>query len=280
MDWLAGHAAASYIAGGEVKDAVRVCRRIAGHGWSSTICPWDGLHDPPEYVLATYKTALNSIVNENIDSYLSIKVPSIGYNFALLTELVDIARENGVRLHFDSLAPETASPSLALLEKALKTYSNLSYTLPSRWNRSMADAEKIIDLGIPVRLVKGQWPDPAAPDIDPGFNFLNLIDLFAGRASQVAVATHDSSLAKESLIRLQRSGTVCELEQLYGLPMRHNIVAKPLGIPVRVYIPYGHAYLSYALSEMRNRPIILAWLLKDFLAGLGKRALKDKAVVS
>jgi proline dehydrogenase len=271
LNWVAKHAAASYIAGPEVKDAVRVCRQVAEHGWSSTICPWDGPHDSPEYVVSTYKTALNSIIGENIDSYLSIKVPSIGYNFNFLTELVKIAREHGVRIHFDSLAPDTASPSIALLERTLKIYPHVSYTLPSRWGRSITDVNKIIDLGVPVRVVKGQWPDPAESNIDSGSNFLKLIDVLAGRASHVAVATHDTSLAKESLTRLQASGTVCELEQLYGLPMRVDSVANPLGIPVRVYIPYGYAYLSYALSEMRNRPIILAWLLRDFFIGVNKR---------
>ena len=267
---VAKYAAASYIAGPEVKDAIRVCRQVAEHGLRSTICPWDGPDDPPEKVVSTYKAALHSIGDENLDCYLSIKAPSMKYNFENMEELVEIARGHGVRIHFDSLAPDTASLSMALLEKTLQIYSNISYTLPSRWQRSVADAEKLIDLNIPVRLVKGQWPDPAEPNIDPRANFLNLVDVLAGRASYVAIATHDTWLAKESLIRLKASETVCELEQLYGLPMRIHSVAKPLDVPARVYIPYGYAYLSYSLSAMRKRPIILAWLLKDFLAGIKK----------
>jgi proline dehydrogenase len=277
LNWIAKYAAASYIAGPEVADAIRVCKQLAEHGRSSTICPWDGPHDSREHVFTTYEAALTSIIDENIDSYLSIKVPSIGYNFELLTELIDIARGHGVRIHFDSLAPETASPSLLLLERASKKYHKLSCTLPSRWGRSIADAKKIIDLGVAVRVVKGQWTDPVETNRDAGSNFLKLIDILAGRASQVAVATHDTELAKESITRLQASGTVCELEQLYGLPMRVDSVAKPLGVPVRVYVPYGYAYLSYAISAMRKRPIILAWLLRDFLLGIKKNPLKAKA---
>lgn len=274
--WIAKYAASSYIAGSEVEDAIRVCRQIAERGFRSTICPWDGPQDSPENVASTYKAALNSIKTENLDCYLSIKAPSIKYNFKVMTELVKIAHGHGVRIHFDSLAPDTASPSLAFLERALEIYPHVSYTLPSKWTRSIADAEILVDLGVPVRIVKGQWPDPMEPNIDPRSHFLDLVDSLAGRAKHVAIATHDASLAKESLSRLRKSGTVCELEQLYGLPLRVDSVARPLGIPARVYVPYGHAYLSYALSEMRKRPIILAWLFKDFLAGVNKKIHQSK----
>lgn len=270
LRWVIRYAASSYIAGLETKDAIRVCRHIAENGSRSTICPWDGPHDVPEAVALSYKEAINSIADEKLDCYLSIKVPSLAYDLKLVTELVIIARDHGIRIHFDSLAPDTATASIALLQKTLKIYHNVSYTLPSRWRRSIVDAERMVDLGIPVRLVKGQWPDPSEPNIDAGSNFLNLVDILAGRASLVAIATHDAQLARESLTRLKRAGTACELEQLYGLPMRDS-VARSLGIPVRVYIPYGYAYLSYSLSAVRKRPIILAWLLKDFLAGVKKR---------
>jgi proline dehydrogenase len=272
LNWAAKHAAASYIAGPEVGDALRVCRKVAGLGWRSTICPWDGPHDAPGYVASTYKEALMSMTGDDLDCYLSIKVPSLGYDIKLLTDLMEVARERNVRVHFDSLAPDTAVPSMALLERALKIYRNLSYTLPSGWRRSIEDAEKVIDLGVPVRLVKGQWPDPAGPVADPGACFLELVDALAGRASLVAIATHDVKLAEESLARLRAAGTACELEQLYGLPMRGDRVAKPLGVPVRVYVPYGYAYLAYAVSAMRKRPVILAWLLRDFVAGVKKKA--------
>ena len=269
--WAAGYAAASYIAGLKVQDAINISRQIAKRGLRSTICPWDGPPDPPASVASTYKAALNAIKNENIDCYLSIKAPSIKYDFDIMTELADIARKYDLRIHFDSLAPTTASPSMEFFQKTVRTYPNLGYTLPSRWQRSIADAEKLIELDVPVRVVKGQWADPAEPNTDPKSNFLKLINVLAGRASHVAVATHDPLLAREALSRLKASGTSCELEQLYGLPMRFDSVTIPLGLPGRVYIPYGHAYLSYSLSAIGKRPVILIWLLKDFLIGIRKR---------
>lgn len=182
-----------------------------------------------------------------------------------LASLFEAAGNGGIRIHFDSLALETAHPSLLLLEEVVRLYGQVGYTLPLRWRRSHADAEKIIELGVAVRVVKGQRSDPAGESGDPNLNFLALVDRLAGRAAQVAIATHDRELAREALLRLQRAGTKCELEQLYGLPMGWEQVARPLGIPGRIYLPYGHAYLSYALSEVWRRPIILVWLLNDLI---------------
>ena len=153
------------------------------------------------------------------------------------------------------------------MEKGSRIYQNVSFTLPSRWRRSISDAERAIDLRVAVRVVKGQWPDPDDPKRDPSTSYLNLIDVLRGRATNVGVATHDASLATEALKRLRASETPCELEQLYGLPFLGLRVANRLGVCVRVYVAYGTAWLPYCISQVGRRPIILAWLARDFLQG-------------
>ncbi|MGB9073610.1 MAG: GNAT family N-acetyltransferase [Terriglobales bacterium] len=270
--------APKYIAGLEVEDAIRICRQIDGYGWRSAICPWDGPNDTLDLVASGYRKALHAIRKANLDCYLSIKPPALRYDFDLLKELLELASEHNSRVHFDSLSPDTASPSFALLERAKHIYKNLGCTLPSRWRRSSADAERAVDLEVAVRVVKGQWPDPAQPAIDSRAHYLDLIDVLAGRVPKVAVASHDVVLATDSLLRLKKSGTPCEMEQLFGLPLRIGDVAEPLGITVRVYVPYGYAYLPYALSEIKKRPVILSWILRDLfyqdnsLRTLGKSA--------
>jgi proline dehydrogenase len=261
--WVGQHAARSYIAGPDVQDAIEICRQAAGYGWSSTICPWDGAEDTPDGVARSYETALESVGRGRLDCYLSIKVPSLGYNPGLLKSLLTSAGRHGIRVHFDAQEPETASPTFAMIEEARSYYDNLGCTLPSRWRRSVADVETAIRMNIPVRVVKGQWPDPGAPDRDPCEGYLQVIDALAGRARKVSVATHDISLARESLGRLKNAGTPCELEQLYGLPLRIETVSRPLDVDVRIYVPYGNAYLMYAIEEVRKKPVILYWLMKD-----------------
>jgi len=267
--------APNYIAGGEIIDAIRICRRIDRDGWRSTICRWNDSNESPELIASSYREALNVIKSQTLDCYLSIKVPPLKYDFEILKELLTLASEHNTRIHFDALAHDTASPSFSLLERALKYYGNVSCTIPARWRRSVADAKRAIELGIAIRVVKGQYPDPNEPDLNIGAYFLDLIDILAGRAAKVAVATHDIALARKALVKLQESGTPCELEQLFGLPLCGDVVAKPLNIKVRLYIPYGHAYLPYAISEARKHPMILARVLKDLACGKRRTFLAE-----
>jgi proline dehydrogenase len=69
------------------------------------------------------------------------------------------------------------------------------------------------------------------------------------------------------LQRLRDGGTPCELELLFGLPMRAvSAVARDAGVPVRVYVPFGAAWMPYALSQLRRKPSTLWWMVKDALA--------------
>lgn len=270
-EWMVRRLAENYIAGPHLTDALRLCRRIFARGWGSILCPWDGPGDTPEEVLSNYQTALQTIAAEKLDAHLSIKAPSLRYDFELLKRLIDPAAERGARIHFDAQDFHAATPTFRLLERAVQYYPNIGCTLPSRWRRSCFDAERAIAFRVPVRVVKGEWPDPTGEAIDPKARFLDLIDRLAGRAREVAVATHDPVLARAALARLQKSGTPCRLEQLWGLPLRAKAVAEPMGVPVRVYIPYGHAWLPYCMGAIRRRPIILAWAARDFF--LTRRSL-------
>jgi proline dehydrogenase len=73
-------------------------------------------------------------------------------------------------------------------------------------------------------------------------------------------------LAREALRRLRATGTTSELELLFGLPLRRTIpVAKETGVPLRIYVPYGHAWLPYAIGQVKKNPRISLWIIRDLL---------------
>jgi proline dehydrogenase len=43
-------------------------------------------------------------------------------------------------------------------------------------------------------------------------------------------------------------------------------VARRLGVPVRVYIPFGPGWWPYALDKALARPYLLSWMIRDRLA--------------
>lgn len=257
-------AARSYIAGPELKDALALARRLSVQNRASTIAFWDETGAEPDDVANAYSRAAQALQTETLDCYISIKAPSVQYSPGALLQLIETCKCKNTRVHFDALRADSASPTRELIERLLPHYANVSCTLPGRWMRSLEDAEWVVERGISVRVVKGQWADPSAPDVDPGKGFLAVIERLAGRAAFVAVATHNPTIAEPALQELLKAGTRCELELLYGLPQ--NAIAKiatKMGVRTRVYVPYGYGWLPYSLSQARKNPRILWWMLKD-----------------
>ena len=257
-------ASRSYIAGGELASAIQVCHTAAQQKIACTIAYWNNDNDAPRFVADTYLSALTALAGERLDSYLSIKAPALGLSEELVSELAQQCCRFDLGLHFDSLEPQAAEQTCALLATARQHAPKVGCTLPGRWQRSLADAERAIELGLRVRVVKGQWADPQNPTLDARAGFLAVIEQLAGRAQHVAVATHDPFLACEAVQQLRAAGTPCEIELLYGLPRKTLLkVARSLNVPVRLYVPYGEAWLPYRLSQVRKNPRVLWWVMRD-----------------
>ncbi|MGF1548122.1 MAG: hypothetical protein ACFCUG_12430 [Thiotrichales bacterium] len=279
---LTASASLAYIAGPKLKDAVTVCTKFSAQGISSTVGYWDkGDDDDPRLVADAYLEALNAIHIEHLDAYISIKAPPLKYADDLLAEVVARARQTGIGVHFDSLFPEAADRTLELIADTVKRYARTGCTVPGRWRRSVDDAARAVELGVArIRVVKGQWEDPEAPKMDMRQGYLAVIDRLAGTATHVAVATHDPVLAQAAIRRLQVAGTSCEMELLYGLPMHAILrIAREHAVPVRLYVPYGTAYMPYALSQVRRNPRILWWYIRDTLMGSRRGVVNDELSV-
>ena len=268
--WLpiAKNAARAYVAGPELADGLGVCKELSENGYGGTLCFWNGDGDSSRQIADKYLAAVEAIAASRLDCQLSVKAPPIGFSSDLVMEIAARARQLSVPMHFDSLGPEAADQTFALILKTLPIHSMLGCTLPARWRRSLRDADLAVDQGLKVRVVKGQWSDLEQSDIDPRDGFLAVIDRLAGRARHVAVATHDPSLARQALGRLRAAGTSCELELLFGLPLKDALcAARQEGAPVRFYVPYGHAWLPYCLSQCQQNPRIFWWVLRDLVVG-------------
>jgi proline dehydrogenase len=257
-------AARSYIAGPELGDALAMARTLGARDMASTIAFWDEDGAAPDDVLNACLKSAQALGSEELDCYLSVKAPSLQYSAAALLQLIDQCECRKTRLHFDALGVDSVDPTRTLLEALLPRYANISFTLPGRWARSLEDANWAVQRGVGVRVVKGQWPDPAMPQRDPHKGFLEVIERLAGGARSVAVATHNPTLAAPALQRLMKAGTPCELELLFGLPSKAVLrIAAAMGVRTRVYVPYGYGWLPYSLSQARKNPRIFWWMLKD-----------------
>jgi proline dehydrogenase len=240
-----------YMAGPDLADALKREEELREKGLRTVVAYWNAAGEDPDSVERVYGAALDALAGRS-DVQFSCKPPAVNLEPGRLDAVAQRARRAGIPLHFDSLAPEVAT---SLLEATVA--ADAGATVPGRWPRSPADADSLASTGLRVRVIKGQWPDPAAPDYDPRKGFLDVVDRLAGRAAPVEVATHDGALAAEALQRLRGAGTPCELQLLLGLPAAESLAAaRDAEVGVRVYVSYGAAHLPYALRATAHHPSI------------------------
>jgi proline dehydrogenase len=273
---LIRRAAAAYTTGPAAEDARAVCNRVAREHLATTVCYWNGSFEAPNLVAQSYIGLLQLIPDLPTDCYLSMKASALDFNLELLRKIIKEARNRNTTVHFDAMGPDTVDTTFNLIREVRCIYPNLSCTLPGRWIRSIRDVDFAINLGLRIRVVKGEWCGLNGDETDKSEGFMNVIDrLAAGHARHVAVATHDAALATRCFDRLERAGVSCELELLYGLPRRAMLkFARDRQIAVRIYVPYGQAGLPYRLKDVVHNPRIFMWFARD-LVRASRRSLGD-----
>ena len=256
-----------HVAGPTVEDAVRVAEQEATAGGTTTLGPWSASGDDPKIVLARQREAVSAIASAGLPASVSIKLPELHYDERLLADVLSWAAAHRVGIHLDSLQADTAGATFERLREVVADHPDIGCTLPGRWARSVRDAEDVVGMGVrSVRVVKGQWEDPGDPKRDPADGMLEVVDALRGGGAAVGVATHDEGLAARCLERLVASDTDCRLEQLYGLPrLDVALFQRQLGVGHLLYVPYGEAYLPYALTQALRHPRILAWAARDLV---------------
>lgn len=261
-----GLAARKYVAGAKLDDAVDLALRARKQGLSCTLCYWNDSTEDPANVASNYAAILDYLGGGAVDGALAVKVPALHERDDQIDRVVALARRGNIPLIFDAHAPDQSDATLDVLERL--GGAGLGMAIPGRWHRSLRDADRAVELGARVRVVKGEWADPADPDMDLREGYLRVIRRLAGRAKFVGVATHDAPLAAQAMRILADAGTPFEQEFVFPLPIAAaRREGERFGVGARLYIPYGEAWLPYSLKRVMRNPKMLYWLGKDLFGG-------------
>jgi proline dehydrogenase len=228
---------------------------------------------------------LTAIEAADVSSGVSVKLTQLGLDLspALAAENVEriVARaaQAGRFVRIDMESSETTQPTLDLFEGLWSRYKNTGIVIQSYLYRSASDVARMVDLGAPVRLVKGAYDEPpevAYPDkADTDASYIQLMEqLFSekARANRVcpAIATHDTKLidwAKDHTRRLGIPPEHFEFQMLYGIRVGLQRQLATEGYRVRAYVPYGEQWYPYFMRRLAERPANILFLLRNLLRG-------------
>jgi proline dehydrogenase len=266
IDPLRQRRASAYSAGPTLDAALALCRRLEREGLACTLGYTAMPGESARSVADAHLAAFEQLAGAGLDGHVSVKLSTLEFDPSLFAELDGAAAQTGCALHIDALAPETVDATWRLVEDAPRA-GRIGTTLPGAWPRSVNDTAHAARLGLRVRVVKGQWTGAT----DGGEGFRRVVARLRGHQDGVGVATHDVALLESSLHRLTAAGTSCTAELFLGLPFRGpTATARRLGVPIRVYVPYGRAAAPYGIADVRRNPAVAWWLIQDLLLGKDK----------
>ena len=247
----AWRSARRYVAGAETADAVAVAQQLAAVGLGASVDLFGERSAPAEApaVARGYVelcAALAGATGEG--TWLSIDLSHIAFDAALLDE-IGRAVPPGRRLQVGAEEAGVTDRVLGLVLAAAGRGLPVEATLQANLRRSPGDADRLATAGVPVRLVKGAYPEapdvalPWGPETDRAYAALARRLRIAG--TDVALATHDPLLRATLLAEMPDAR--CEV--LLGVDPAGASRLAAAGHDVRVYVPFGPEWFRYYMRR-------------------------------
>ena len=203
-------------------------------------------------------TSLAPLAGLRSNAQLLVHVAALGYDRALLREVLQAARAAGVAVTLDMTVPERSEALLACAADLRPGHDGLGLTLSCDRDRSLDEADSACALGLRLRLVQERRADTGAGRRASADAFARMVAQVAGRAGHVTLVCHDPQIVTDSLERLRAAGTPVALELLPELPHQGVLwVARTHHLPIRSCVGYGRAATPFGPSS--RAPRVLWW---------------------
>ena len=280
---------ARYIAGPELRDAVRVVRALNAQGKMATLDVLGEEVTNRNEALALvdeYLAVFEAIRREELDSNVSVKPTGLGLtidrdffhdNLALLVRCAE-ERSNFVRIDMEDSS--TTSDTLAVYRRLREEgLGSVGIVLQTRLRRTLDDVRDLADLRPSVRVCKGIYLEPVEIAYQGADaireNFVDVLDALLDADAYVAIATHDDWVidrAKELVQRYGLGRERYEFQMLLGVRERLADQLVEEGRRLRIYVPYGRQWYEYSLRRLQENPAMAGAIAKQtigrFVPGL------------
>ena len=222
-----------FVAGRELEEALRAIARLAESGMLATL---DHLG---ENVTSEAKAAeaaeaagrsQEAIAARGLPADISVKLTQFGLDLGEetawrhLARVGERARAQGSQVEVDMEGSAYTEATLRLVKRAHAAQLPVVAVLQAYLRRTAGDLERLRELGMPIRLVKGAYREPPAiayptkHEVDE--NFLKLMRRLLEGPAQAKIATHDERLLAAARARareLKLGADRFEFQMLYGI---------------------------------------------------------------
>jgi proline dehydrogenase len=271
-----------FIAGLQLEDAVRVASELQRKGMLASLdYLGENVRTLDEAAAArdAYLDAIRTVYP--LHATVSMKITALGLDIsdeacrANTESLVRLACDTGTHVELDMEDSSYTDRNLKIVYEMHERHSGgVRAVIQAYLYRSESDIHALCDRGVPVRLCKGAYREPAdvafprKADVDS--NFVKLMRILFDRGTYPAIATHDDDMVDATLAfvreRKVRSDAF-EFQMLYGVRRDLQQRLAKDGYQVRLYVPYGGAWYPYFMRRLAERPANVLFLAKNFFAG-------------
>ncbi len=280
---LAKSFASRFVAGERLDEALEAVRGLNAKGISASLdLLGESVTNEAEARAARdeYLTILDRIKQEGLDCNVSVKLTAMGFDISeelcvsIMRDILERAQRYGTFVRVDMESSAYTERTLRLFEERLypgfKQHAGI--VLQSYLYRTLADAERAVQLKCRVRLCKGAYKEPAAvayPDKkDVDANYVKCMHLLMEGGTYPGIATHDPALVAEAR-RFAKERNISkdrfEFQMLYGVrrDLQEQLVRD--GYRVRVYVPFGTQWYPYLMRRLAERPANVAFITGNVL---------------
>jgi proline dehydrogenase len=258
LEGMAYRAARRYVAGSSLEDALVAVRRLHGQGFAVSLDLFgEGVTDRQavEQTVGGYLEAAQAIQGLGADVHLEVVPSHLGIDDSVdfcrrQAERIAEALPAGSRLQVSAEENWRTEPIMGVILAMGAGGAPLTATLQANLKRTPRDADRLAEAGVPVRLVKGAYVEPADVAHPWGeqtdLAFVRLAHQLNEADAALSIGTHDPVIREALLLALPG----LRVEMLLGVRPEDAQDLIRRGHHVRIYVPYGQDWFRYWMRRV------------------------------
>jgi proline dehydrogenase len=273
---------ARFVAGDRLEDALMAAIGLAGQGLTTTLDRLgENVLTPTEArsAVETYAETLRAMATSNLDPNISVKLTMLGLDigdevaYDNMLVLLETARSVDGFVRIDMEGSAYTERTLSIAEALHAGFPGLVGTVIQAYlHRSDRDLERLIDLQMRVRLVKGAYAEPASLALQRPAEineaFIRLMERLLEAGRYPAIASHDPALIRATrgfALRMAINPGQWEFQMLHGVRRDAQLALAREGYGMRIYLPFGADWYPYFARRIAERPANMVFVLRQLM---------------